>query len=34
MEGAHITLVQIATSVVQVMRDDSVLDAVQPMKTG
>ncbi len=33
-EGAHITLVQIATSVIQAMRDDSVLDVVQLMKTG
>ncbi len=33
-EGAHITLVQIPTSVIQAMRDDSVLDAVQLMKTG
>ncbi len=34
VEGARISLIQIAQSVIQAMRDDLVLDAVQPMKMG
>ncbi len=33
-EGERISLVQIATSVIQAMHSDSSLDAVQPMKLG
>ncbi len=33
-EGHQISLVQVASAVLQVMKDDMVLDAVQPMKSG
>ena len=33
-EGSHISLMQIATSVCQSLKDLMVVDAVQPMKTG
>ena len=34
IEGEHISLMQLATAVLQVMGDQSTLDAVQPMKQG